>query len=277
MGVPPMKKHVFLAGALTALAAAAAAQGGLKFAGCSISSFAYMKDMAKAYEAKTGVPIEVRGGGVPVGIKGVLSGTVDMAGSCRHLLKDEETKGAVPTVVGYDMLMIIAHPSNPVETLTLDQVRDIFAGKLTRWSEVGGADKPIVLVGRETPDAGVAVMFNEMVMKGRPLSSRRLNVLSSSEIETEIQNNPYGIAVSGISAKARKVKALKIGGVAPDRESFRSGAYPLARPLYLVSKGAPTGELKKFFDFVLSDEGQKVMAKNAIALTDGEERKAKGK
>ncbi|MEK7384269.1 MAG: substrate-binding domain-containing protein, partial [Elusimicrobiota bacterium] len=151
---------------------------------------------------------------------------------------------------------------------TLDEVRDIFARKITRWDQVGGPAKPIVIVGRESADAGVAVMFDEMVMKGTPISSRRLSVLSSSEIEQEIENNPYGIAVTGISAKAREVKLLSIGGVPPDRAHFRDGSYPLARPLYLVTKGEPAGDTKDFIDFVLSKEGQQIMGKNAIAIRD---------
>ena len=240
----------------------------LKFAGCSISAVAYMKDMAKAYEKKTGIPVEVKGGGVPMGIAATTSGKVDLSGSCRHMLKREIESGAVPTVVGYDMLMVIVHPENPVESLTIEQVRRIFSGKLANWKQAGGPDKGIVLVGREVDDAGVAVMFKEMVMKDLPMSENRLNLLSSSEIEQEMEGNKYGIAVTGISALTRKVKVLKINGTAASRENFRNGGYPLVRPLYLVTKGRPSGPTKNFIEFVLSEEGQIVMAKNAIPIAD---------
>ena len=240
----------------------------VKFAGCSISAGAYMKDMAKSFEEKTGIPVEVKGGGVPMGIAGTLSGNVDLGGSCRHLLKKEEEQGAVGTVVGYDMLMFIVHPDNLADSLTLEQVRSVFSGKISNWKELGGLDQPIILVGREAEDAGVAVMFREMVMKDLPLSDKRLDLLSSSEIEKEVEANRYGIGVTGISALLRKVKVLKVDGVAPTRDNFRNGTYPLVRPFYLMTKGAPQGLARQFIDFVLSPEGQLVMAKNAVPMDD---------
>lgn len=246
-----------------------AASPGLKFAGCSISSVAYMKDMAKAFEAKTGVPVEVKGGGVPVGIAKTLEGKVQLGGSCRHLLDSEEKKGAVSTVVGYDMLVFLVHPNNPVSTITMDQLRKVFAGKITNWKELGGPDKKIVVVGRESPDAGVATMFREKVMKGWEITPNTVDRQSTSEIEQELETNEWGIGVSGVSsAVLRKVKLLKLNVVAPDRPSFRNGSYPLARPLYLVTSGKPDGLTKQFIDFVLSADGQKIMGKNAFSLDD---------
>ncbi len=247
---------------------AAEGEARIKFAGCSISTGAYMKDMGKSFEERNGIPVEVKGGGVPLGIAATLSGKVDLGGSCRHLLKGEEEKGAVATIVGYDMLMIITHPDNPAESISADQIREVFAGKITNWKEIGGADQPIVLVGRETEDAGVAVMFKELIMKGTPISDNRLDLLSSSEIEKEIEANRFGIGVTGISALLRKLKVLKVDGVAPNKENFRNGSYPFIRPLYLVTKGQPQGLAKQFIDFTLSPDGQAVMAKNAVPIAD---------
>ena len=156
----------------------------LKFAGCTISAVSFMKDMAKAYMSKYQIGIQIMGGGVPVGIQCTLDGTVDMGGSCRHLLENERKAGAVSTLVGYDMLVIIVHPSNPVESLNLDQVKSIFSGKISNWQQVGGSDEPIIIVGRESDNAGVSVMFQEMVMKHIPISEKnRIPLQSSALIE----------------------------------------------------------------------------------------------
>jgi phosphate transport system substrate-binding protein len=241
----------------------------LRFAGCSISAVAYMKDMAKAFEAKYQIPVEVKGGGVPVGIKSTLDGKVELGGSCRHLLGPEIQRGAVSTIVGYDMLVFIVHPSNPVGTLSMDQVRGIFSGKIKNWNEVRGPDHEIIIVGRESEDAGVATMFREKVMRETPITPNRVDLQSTSDIELEMEKNQYGIAVTGISsAQLRKVKLVGLNIMKPSRETFLNGAYPLARPLYLVTHGEPAGTTKQFLDFVLGPEGQKIMAKNAFSLDD---------
>lgn len=253
-------------------ALAAGAERALRFAGCSVSTYAYMEEMAQAYARRHGTPVDVKGGGVPLGIAAAVAGNVDLGGSCRHLLPTEKKKGAVTTAVGYDALVFIVHPSNPVSSLTLDQVRALFSGRAARWSAVGGEDKPVVLVGREMPDAGVAVMFRAMVMKDERQKKSPLTLRNTSEIEREIETNPYGLAVSGISARGRKVKILKINGVFPDREHVRDGSYPLVRPLYLVTKGPPRGAAAHFISFVLGAEGQAVMGRRAFTLEDGRAR-----
>jgi phosphate transport system substrate-binding protein len=263
----------FSAAALSLAASAAFAASTppktLKFAGCSLSAVAYMKDMAKAYEAKYQVPVEVKGGGVPVGIKSTLDGKVELGGSCRHLLKPEIEKGARSTIVGYDMLVFIVNPSNPIGTLSMDQIRGIFSGKIKNWNELGGPDHEIIIVGRESEDSGVATMFREKVMRDTPITENRIDLQSTSDIELEMEKNQYGIAVTGISsARLRKLTLLSLNVTKPSRETFLNGAYPLARPLYLVTLGEPKGATKRFLDFVLSPEGQVIMAKNAFSLDD---------
>lgn len=228
-----------------------------------------MKDAAKAFEAKFGVPVEVHGGGVNLGIRQTLDGKVELGGSCRHLLDDEKAQGAVATIVAYDMLVFMVHPGNPVGSLTLDQVRGIFAGKITNWSEVGGPDQKILIVGREGSRSGVGTMFREKVMQGVEDIPPAVETPSSKETELAMEKTPWGIAVSGISsASLRKVKLLKLHVSDPDRANFVKGTYPLARPLYLVTKGPPQGLTKKFIDFMLSDEGQKIVSRHAFSLAE---------
>lgn len=248
--------------------------GPAKIAACSVSFDAYLKDMAEAFALKTGTtPAELIRSGVPVSIAAALNKKSDFGCGCRHITPEEKDRGAVETEVGYDMLVIMVHPSNPVEGLTLDQVRGIFSGKITDWGLVGGVKgRPVVLVGRESKGAGVTVSFEQMVMKGEPLSQKRLSLAHSGDIEREMEANPYGVAISGLSARKRRVKLLKLEGAPPDSAHFRDGTYPLARPLFMVTKGLPQGRAKDFLDFILSPEGQAVLARNAYTLEDWKER-----
>lgn len=269
-----MTKVLVLCVGLLAAGIAAAAEPA-KVVGCSVSYDAYLDEMARAYARKTGRALETVRAGVPVAVAAALNRKAALGTGCRHVTAQERGKGAVETIIGYDMLVILVHPSNPIENLTLEQVRRVFAGQITDWGELGGVKgRPIMLVGRESEGAGVTVSFQEMVMKGLPLSDKRLARVHSGQIEGEIETNPYGIAVSGLSARRRAVKLLRLEGAPPDGPHFRDGSYPLARPLFAVTRGRPEGLAQDFIAFMLSAEGQAVMGKNAYTLADWEARRA---
>ncbi len=241
----------------------------LKFAGCSVTQIAYMKDMAKAYEAKTGIKVDVKGGGATLGIKSAGAGTVDIGGTCRHLIEDEG-KDVKLAIVAYDALVFIAHKSNPVSNVTKSQMINIFEGKIKNWKELGGEDKPIIVVERHEETDGARQMLNELLGHQIKLSDSAIQVQSSSEVEKEIEKNPYAFGVTGSSsATQRELKLLSYNGVSPNKENYLNGKYPLIRPLYLATKKGETSErLKKFFDFILSDEGQAVVSKNSISVKE---------
>jgi phosphate transport system substrate-binding protein len=248
-------------------------EGQINYIGCSVSKIAFMQDIAKAYEAKTGIKVNVGGGGVTVGIKSVILGKVDIGGSCRHGFKEEVAQGVVFTQVGGDALVVFVHPSNPIDNLTPEQVLGIFTGKITDWSEVGGSQQKILPVGRDDLTSGVERMAREIIFKDLLIrfSKDAIARLSSSEIEQEVEENPLGIGMSGISsAKTRKLKILKINDVYPSKENIINMSYPYSRPLYLCTKGKPTGKNKDFIDFVLSEEGQIIVGKNALNLKEFE-------
>ena len=231
-------------------------EGQINYIGCSVMKTAFMQDIAKAYEAKTGIKINVGGGGVTVGIKSVTGGKVDISGSCRHGFKEEVAQGVVFTQVGGDALVVFVHPSNPIDNLTPEQVLGIFTGKITDWSEVGGSPQKILPVGRDDLTSGVERMAREIIFKDLLIrfSKDAIARLSSSEIEQEVEENPLGIGMSGISsAKTRKLKILKINDVYPSKENIINMSYPYSRPLYLTTKGKPTGKNKDVIDFVLSE------------------------
>ena len=241
----------------------------LKFAGCSTSTISYMKDVAKAYEAKTAIKVDVKGGGATLGIKSAGAGTVDMGGTCRYLIEDEG-KDTKLTIVAYDALVFIAHKSNPVGNVTKAQMINIFEGKIKNWKELGGEDKPIIVVERHEETDGVRLMLNDKLGYKIKLAESAIKVQSSNEVEKEIEKNPYAFGVTGSgSAVQRELKLLSYNGAAPNKENYLNGKYPLIRPLYLATKkGEPSEKTKKFFEFLLSDEGQLVVSKNAISIKE---------
>jgi len=242
----------------------------LKYVGCGVIKKSFMQEMAEAYRLKTGIRIIIHGGGATAGIRSALAGRSDFGGTCRHLLKEEEQQNGNLVKVAYDALVFIVNPSNPVSDLTRVQLIKIFTGKIRNWKTVGARDKAIIIVSRRSPISGVGLMFREMFLpKGSDYARKRIELLSSSEVEKEVENNPYAIAVTGIaSARVRKVKILKVQGILPNLDSIRSGEYPYYRPLYFVTHGTPNQQVKRFIDFVLSPEGQTIVRRNAFTIQD---------
>ena len=248
----------------------ASADEELKFAGCSTSTVSYMNAAAKAYEAKTGIRVGVRGGGATLGIKSAIAGSVDMGGTCRHKMGDEVKADVNLTRVGFDALVFVVHPSNPIQNVTTDQMIDIFEGKITSWKALGGPDKPIIIVERKSPNSGVRLSFKEMLGGYEiKLTGSALTFEDTDEVEAEVEKNPFSFAVSGSgSAVQQKIKVISFNGIAPTKENFTNGTYPFVRPLYLTVKKDISPKMKKFVDFLLSDDGQAIIGKHAINLKE---------
>lgn len=267
----------FLAGAALALAswhAHSAEESGtrkLTWAGCSISKNAFMAEMAAAYKKKYGVEVDFKGGGATKGIRQTASGEVMIGGTCRHVIEDPQTLNTVPeerrvqlTPVAWDALVVIVHKDNPVENITLDQLRDIYSGKLTNWKQLGGKDAPIEAYARKGKISGVGRVMRELVFNDYDYEYKVTHVVEeSASLEKDIVSNPNGIGVTGISS-ARKIadiaKILKLNGKEPSYENIKNGDYLLYRPLYMVTHLQNTDpEVKRFLAFVMSEEGKAVM------------------
>lgn len=204
--------------------------------------------------------IIVEGGGSGVGIAALIDGTCDIANSSRTLKEEEKQKGLISHEIALDAVCVVVHQSNPVGELTLEQVRRIFKGEITNWSEVGGPNLEIVVYTREST-SGTYETFESKVMARENITLRALTKSSNGEMVQAISGNPNGIGYVGIGylAQARGVKALKINGVTPTPETVRNGTYPISRFLYMITKGQPEGLAKDFIDFVRSPEGQKIV------------------
>ncbi len=246
----------------------------LKWVGCGITKKAFMKEMAAEYKKKTGVSIVIKGGGATKGIRAVAAGLADIGGTCRHKIDDPAEADAKLHQVAWDALVVIVQKDNPVDGVTVAQVKDVLSGKINNWKDLGGADQPVNLYVRKGKKGGVGMMVREMLFNnpGQDFSADAKIQKSSGPLERGIAGDAKGIGISGISSakKNAKLKMIKVDGAAPTKENIMSGKYPFYRPLYLSTKGEPSGEVKKFIDFALSDEGQAIISKQGtVNLKEG--------
>ena len=218
------------------------------------------------------VRISVTGGGSGTGIAALINGTVDIANASREMKPEEiaaaRANGYEPMefVVARDAIAVVVHPSNPVEGLTLQQLSDTYTGKILNWRELGGEDRPIVLLSRES-NSGTYVYFLEQVIRlGDPksdllFSPDTLLMPSSEGISAEVRQNPNAIGYDGLGYVTPDQKMLKIAAdsrgpyVLPSAETVNQGLYPIARPLYMYTIGEPTGQIARYLDWV-RHEGQ---------------------
>jgi phosphate transport system substrate-binding protein len=245
----------------------------LKWAGCGISKNAFMNEMVAAYEKKTGVKVQLVGGGATKGIRQVSSREVDIGGTCRHTMVDQDTlrtdhqeRLVQLTPVAWDALVVIVHKDNPVENITLDQLRAVFKGRITNWKQLGGNDAPIELYVRKGKISGVGRTLRELLFYNYDEDFVAKHVMDSSgPLERSIDKDPNSFGVTGVSSarklvKSKTAKILKLEGKEASYDNIKSGQYLLYRPLYIVTNLEDRNpEVRKFVSFVSSDEGKQIM------------------
>jgi len=222
--------------------------------------------------------ISVTGGGSGTGIAALLNGTVDIANASRQIKSEEmqqaTSKGINPVehVIARDAIAVIVNPENPVGRLTLQQISDIYSGKFSNWQEVGGEDRPIVRLSRET-NSGTHVYFLETVLRlgdknNKTLFSTDTLLLPSSEgIINEVRQNPNAIGYDGLGYVPDDLKMIAIARqlgdpyVLPSIATVNDNSYPIARDLYMYTAGEPTGAAAAYLDWIMhSDEAQAIVA-----------------
>jgi len=229
------------------------------------------------------VHISVTGGGSGTGIAAMINGTVDIANASREMKPEEiaaaQANGISPMefVVARDAIAVVVHPSNPVDGLTLQQISDIYTGKITNWRQVGGEDRPIVLLSRES-NSGTYVYFLEHVIR---LGDKESDLLfspdtllmpSSEGISAEVRQNPNVIGYDGLGYVTLDQKMLAVARdvnspyVLPSVETVNDGSYPISRPLYMYTAGEPTGQVKAYLGWVLSDGQARVAELGFVPL-----------
>jgi phosphate transport system substrate-binding protein len=222
------------------------------------------------------VEISVTGGGSGTGIAALINGTVDIANASRQIKPEEiqqaEDNGVKPVefIVAKDAIAIIVNPNNPVNHLTISQLSDIYSGKINNWSEVGGEDRVIIRLSRET-NSGTHVFFLENVIrKGNPdnktlFSSDTLLLPSSEGITAETRDNPNAIGYDGLGYVTPDVKVIAIARdtmgpfILPSAETVILGQYPIARDLYMYTNNQPKGAIADYLNWIVTTDAQNIV------------------
>lgn len=239
-------------------------------------------------DVEPAVDIAVTGGGSGTGIAALINGTVDIANASRPMkdneIEDARANGIEPVqhVVAIDALAIILHPDNPVSQLTIGQLADIFAGRITNWKELGGNDDPIIAVSRETNSGTHVYFLEEVVRRGEKenediFAPQTLLMPSSVGITSEVRRNPNAIGYDGlgyVDPAHEKILAVALDGnspfVMPSAESASDNSYPLSRNLFMYTAGEPEGALADYLAWILSPAGQQIVADLGFVPLDAE-------
>lgn len=221
------------------------------------------------------VAISVTGGGTGTGIASMINGTVSIANASREM-KPEEIEAArangvspVEFIVARDAIALVVHPSNPVNSLTLKQISQVYTGRITNWRELGGENRPIVLLSRES-NSGTYVYFLENVIRSGEkhstllFSPDTLLMPSSEGISSEVRQNPNSIGYDGLGYVTPDQKVLAVARdtvsppIFPSVQTVNDGTYPVSRPLYMYTAGEPKGQVKDYLEWILH-EGQRLV------------------
>ncbi len=215
------------------------------------------------------IDISVQGGGSGVGVASIIDGTCDIGNSSRFVKEEEITtaqeKGVhiFENIVARDAIAVVVNPANDINGLTIEQIKAIYTGELSNWSQVGGSDQVIVVVSRDSA-SGTFEAFNELALQKEKVRPDALLQASNSAVATTVANTPGGIGYVGLGYITGRIKAIEVNGVMASKETVNAATYPLARPLFMYTNGEPAGAVKQFIDFVLSEEGQKLVEENGF-------------
>jgi phosphate transport system substrate-binding protein len=239
----------------------------LTYEGATTIGTLIMPEAAKLFTDKTRVKFGAIGGaGAKQGFLAARDGKVVFGGVARALTDEEKTQVQTSEVIGYDVMGVFVNEKNPVKSLTRDQVKGIFTGSVTNWKQVGGADKAIVVYS-ERLDGGRATVeaFKSLALGGAAYGPLR-ELDDAIDCMKDVADDPAAITASSMAFAIPGVVPASLDGVPPSREMVRSGKYPLQRPLVLVSRLSNEGVVKQFLDFILSPEGQAIVARKFVPV-----------
>ncbi len=233
----------------------------LSYEGSTVLSKALLPELIAGFERKSGQRFgTVEAHGSSAGFRAVMEGRAALGGVSRSLESAERAARPYYAIVGYDASAIYVHASNPVKGLSRAQLKDVFTGKLTRWSEVGGADAPIELVYvRGSQNRITIATFADEILERAPLGPGTWCEPGSCPLY--VAEHPNAVTFGSFSFRVPGTKVLEVEGMLPEPETVRTGEYLLSRPLLLVTKQAPRGNIRAFLDYVMSDDGQRLVAR----------------
>ena len=216
--------------------------------------------LGEAFQNNTGITFTYNPTGSGSGIKAVQEGRCDIGLSSRDLKAEEKEAGLMGTVLAYDGIAIIVNPENPVSALSLETIARIYTGEIKNWSEVGGNDAEIVLIGREA-GSGTRNGF-ESITDTEDACKYRQELTSTGDVITTVSQNPGAIGYASVASVKNTVKAVTVNGVAATEENIKNGSYVVQRPFVLVTKADTelSESAQKFFDYITSSEVNEIIS-----------------
>ena len=216
--------------------------------------------LGEAFQNDTGISFTYNPTGSGSVIKAVQEGRCDIGLSSRDLKAEEKEAGLTATVLAYDGIAIIVNPENPVNDLSVETIAKIYTGEISNWSEVGGNDAEIVLIGREA-GSGTRDGF-ESITDTEDACQYRQELTSTGDVITTVSQNPGAIGYASVASVKDTVKAVTVDGVAPTDETIKDGSYVVQRPFVLVTKSdAELSEAaQKFYDYITSADANEIIA-----------------
>lgn len=265
-----MKSKVFsalcVAGAL--VATTATAQETITISG-STSVTEVMEVLAETYQNKnSNTFIEVQGTGSSAGVKAAKNGTSMFGMASRELKESEKEPSLKETVIARDGIAVVVNNANTLQDLTVEQIAKIYRGEVSNWSQVGGENKPVVVVTRDTA-SGTRGAFEDIMGLKRKVNGKTISAISqraqvgngNGVVKTIVANNPFAIGYISLGSIDESLKALKVNGVAPTAEAVAAGDYQVARPFLVMNQdGKPSAAANDFLNWVVSAEGQKIVS-----------------
>jgi phosphate transport system substrate-binding protein len=239
----------------------------LVYAGSGSISDSVLPPLSEGFVQRGGPPVEARhyvGSGE--GFKFVMEERADLGGLARSLTSTEKAQHPYYVIIGYAALAVYVHPDNPLPHITRAQLKAFFTGELKNWKQVGGPDAPVELVTVElSTGSGTTDFFRDAVMEGAPFAPTRA-FKHPRECLDYVASHPYALSWGTLAPNVQGIRVVPLDGVAPEPETIRTAEYPLSRPLVLATRGVPEGPLKAFLDYVMSPEGQTVVARSFIPV-----------
>lgn len=224
--------------------------------------------LGEAFETETGISVTYNPTGSGSGIKAVAAGSCDIGLSSRNLKDEEKSQGLNGTVLAYDGIAIIVNPENPVDDLDVDTIAKIYTGEIANWSEIGGNDAEIVLIGREA-GSGTRDGF-ESITGTSDKCKYRQELTSTGDVITTVSQNPDAIGYASVASVKDTVKAVKVGGVEANEATIKDGSYVVQRPFVLVTKSGEklSSAAQKFFDYITSEKARTAISSAGVVAAN---------
>jgi phosphate transport system substrate-binding protein len=237
----------------------------LTYEGASTIGTNIMPEAAKLFAAKTGVTFSFIGNaGADPGFKAAVEKRATFGGVARELTDNEKSMVTAHEVIGYDVMGVFVHAGNPVKGLTRAQLKEIFTGRTSNWKQFGGPDRPIVIYSEKLTGGRATVKaFKDMVLGSEQYGTVK-ELDDATDCVKDVAGDEGGITASSMSFAIPGIQALVVDGAPADRTGVQSGKYPLKRPLILVTNEPPVGDVKKFLDFMLTAEAQKIVGQKFV-------------